>query len=209
MANAEKVRRLYDRRAAQYDERENVRWQETLRSLVFGRARGEVLEVGVGTGATFAYYPRDLAGLTGLDISEEMLAKARAKAGRLPFPVHFKVADFQRLPYPAETFDTVTSSLAFCGVPDPLLLFAEIRRVLRPGGQLLAVEHIRPSNSVLGVLADIGDPLYDRLVGCHLNRRTLDLLRQAGFGVTVLGRAFMGAGVAFAAEPVVRAPSPE
>ncbi len=201
MAGAPRVRRIYDRHAADYDRRENRSWQEALRADLFGRARGDVLELGVGTGVTFAHYPSTLVSLTGLDISEGMLARARAKAASLPFPVTLRVADFQTLPFADSSFDTVTSSLALCGIPDPRLLFAEIRRVLRPGGRLLALEHIRPPNPVLGLVADLGDPLYHHFMGCHLNRRTPDLLQAAGYTVTIIARRFLDIGVALVAAP--------
>jgi ubiquinone/menaquinone biosynthesis C-methylase UbiE len=158
MSDADRVRRIYDKRAAKYDEGGSQPWVEAYRTDLFGRARGDVLELGVGTGATFPYYPARLTSLTGLDISEGMLAQARPKAASLPFPVTLQAVDFQTLPFPDASFDTVASSLALCGIPDPGRLFTDIRRVLRPGGQLLALEHIRPPNPVLGVLTDIGDP---------------------------------------------------
>ena len=96
---------------------------------------------------------------------------------------------------------TVTSSLGLCGIPDPGRLFAEIRRVLRPGGQLLAMEHIRPPNPMLGLLADMADPFHHHFVGCHLNRRTPDLLRKAGYTVEILDRRFLNSGVALVAVP--------
>lgn len=201
MAEAEKVRRIYDRRAALYDAAMNRPWVDAMRADLFGRARGDVLELGVGTGATFAYYPANLAGLTGLDISEGMLALARPKAAALPFPVTLQVADFQTLPLPAASVDTVTSGLALCGIPDPGRLFAEIRRVLRPGGRLLALEHIRPPNPVLGALSDLTDPVFHHFVGCKLNRRTPDLLRDAGYTVTILNRQFLNAFVTLVAAP--------
>jgi len=201
---AEKVRRIYDKRAARYasyDPSAGQPWVEALRADLFGRARGDVLELGVGSGATFTHYPAQLAGLTGLDISEGMLALARSRAASLPFPVTLQVADFQTLPFPSASFDTVTSSLALCGIHDPGRLFDEIGRVLRAGGQLLAMEHIRPPNPVLGVFADIADPIYNRFAGCHLNRRTPDLLRSAGYTVTILNRRFLNAVVTLVAVP--------
>ncbi len=201
MSDAEKVRRIYDKRAAQYDAIIGSRWMGHLRADLFGRARGDVLELGVGTGVTFAYYPADLTGLTGLDISEGMLALARPKAASLPYPVTLQVADFQTLPFPDAQFDTVTSSLALCGIPDPARLFAEIRRVMRPGGRLLALEHIRPPNPILGIFADVGDPFNQHFVGCHLNRRTPDLLRRAGYTVTILDRRFFNSVIALIAAP--------
>ncbi len=197
MADAEKVRRIYNQEAASYDQRS--RGPEAMRGRLFGRARGEVLEVGVGTGATFAHYPADLHRLTALDISEEMLARAEAKAARLPYPVELRRADFQTLPFADGAFDTVVSSLALCGISDPMLMFAEIKRVLRPHGQLLALEHIRPPNPILGAVTSVLDPLYHQLVGCHLNRPTPTLLQKAGFQVQVLERRMLGGMVALMA----------
>jgi ubiquinone/menaquinone biosynthesis C-methylase UbiE len=201
MAEAERVRRIYDSRAAGYDALTRRQSLEQMGSALFSRARGAVLELGVGTGATFAHYPPDLISLTAVDISEGMLAHARPRAAALPFPVEFLTLDFQTLPLPDAAFDTVVSSLALCGIPDPALLFAEIRRVLRPGGQLLALEHIRPPNPLLGLAADLANPLNHHFVGCYLNRRTPDLLRAADFDVQVLDRRFFRALVSFIATP--------
>jgi ubiquinone/menaquinone biosynthesis C-methylase UbiE len=195
------VRRIYDKRAAKYDVRAGRSNIDALRADLFWRARGDVLEIGVGTGATFAHYPANLTSLTGLDISVEMLNIARPKAADVPFPVTLQVADFQNLPFPGAHFDTVTSSLALCGIPDPSGLFTEIRRVLRPGGQLLAVEHIRPPNPVIGLLTDLADPIHHRIIGCHLNRRTTDLLRRAGYRVTILNHRLLHAFITFVALP--------
>ena len=205
MAEAEKVRQIYDKRAAQYDRTvgpdTRLPWIEAMRADLFGRARGDVLELGVGSGATFAHYPANLTSLTGIDISDGMLSLARPRAASLSFPTTLEVGDFQALPFPDASFDTVTSSLALCGIPDPGLLFSEISRVLRAGGQLLALEHVRPPNPVIGVLTDIADPLQHHFVGCHLNRRTPDLLRSAGYTVTILDRRFLKAIITLVAVP--------
>ncbi|HUS16183.1 MAG TPA: methyltransferase domain-containing protein, partial [Chloroflexia bacterium] len=197
----EKVRQIYDKRAAEYDALMDRAWMDALRAGLFRQARGDVLEIGVGTGATFTHYPTDLTSLTALDISEGMLARARERAANLPFPVTLQMVDFQTLLFPDAAFDTVTSSLALCGIPDPARLFAEIRRVLRPGGRLLAVEHIRPPNPVLGLLADLANPINHHFVGCYLNRRTPDLLRAAGFTVTEGDRRFLRSVVTLVAMP--------
>jgi ubiquinone/menaquinone biosynthesis C-methylase UbiE len=200
VARPERVRAIYDRQAERYDSVGGADRLEKMRSTLFGRAHGDVLELGVGTGATFAHY-RGLSSLTGLDLSEKMLEKARARAVNLVFPVELRQADFQTLPFADKTFDTVSSSLGLCGIPNPALLFSEIRRVLRPGGRLLALEHIRPPNPVLGLVTDAIDPVWDRIVGCHVNRPTLNLLERAGFKLTVLERHLVGALVSVIAEP--------
>jgi ubiquinone/menaquinone biosynthesis C-methylase UbiE len=200
VAKPERVQAIYDRQAERYDAVAGAGRLETLRANLFARARGDVLELGVGTGATLAHY-RNLSSLTGLDLSEKMLEKARARAVNLGFPVDLRQADFQTLPFADASFDTVSSSLGLCGIPDPKLLFSEIRRVLRPSGRLLALEHIRPPNAVLGLVADAINPVWDRIVGCHVNRPTLDLLERSGFKLTVLERHLAGALVSVIAEP--------
>lgn len=201
MANARRVQRLYDRQASRYDARSASRRLDALRALLFAQASGDVLELGVGTGATFAHYPGTLVSLTGLDVSPEMLSRAQARATGLPFPARLVQHDFQTLPYGPASFDTVTSSLGLCGLPDPAGLFGEVRRVLRPGGQLLALEHVRPPQAWLGLVADGIDPLFERFVGCHANRPTPRLLREAGFTVEVLERRLAGILVAVRATP--------
>ncbi|QLG13414.1 methyltransferase domain-containing protein (plasmid) [Deinococcus sp. D7000] len=192
MANAERVQRLYDRVAARYDAAMRLRLLDGLRSRLLASARGDVLELGVGTGATLAHYPQAVQSLTALDLSGGMLHEAHLKALTLPFPVHFAQHDVQTLPFGDARFDTVVSSLGLCGIPDPARLFAEVRRVLRPGGRLLALEHVRPPNPWLGQVADLIDPVFDQVVGCHPNRPTPELLRAAGFVVKVRERHLGG-----------------
>lgn len=201
MADARRVQRLYDRAASRYDAWTRSHRLDQLRAHLLSRAAGDVLELGVGTGATFAHYPPGLTRLTALDLSAAMLRVARLKALTLPFPVQFVRRDFQTLPFEDGRFDTVVSSLGLCGIPDPARLFMEVRRVLRPGGQLLALEHVRPPNRWLGVAADLIDPVFDHLVGCHPNRPTAEWLRASGFTVQVVERRLAGILVALRAVP--------
>ncbi|OLV17286.1 class I SAM-dependent methyltransferase [Deinococcus marmoris] len=201
MANSERVQHLYDRAAKRYDAVTRQATLNALRARLLSGAFGDVLELGVGTGATFAHYPLSLHSLTALDVSGAMLRGARVKALPLPFPVRLMQRDFQTLPFPEGSFDTAVSSLALCGIPDPQRLFSELRRVLRPGGQLLALEHVRPPNALLASVANLLDPLFDHVVGCHLNRPTSELLHNAGFRVEVRERRLGGILVALKATP--------
>ncbi|GAA5512330.1 2-methoxy-6-polyprenyl-1,4-benzoquinol methylase, mitochondrial [Deinococcus carri] len=201
MANAQRVQRLYDRAASRYDAATRTQMLDELRSGLCAQARGDVLELGVGTGATFAHYLNALHSLTALDLSGAMLHEAHEKSLALPFPVHLMQRDFQTLPFEDARFDTVVSYLGLCGIPDPVGLFAEVRRVLRPGGQLLALEHVRPPHPWLGLVADLIDPAFDHVVGCHPNRRTAELLGAAGFAVRVQERRLGGLLVTLAATP--------
>jgi len=201
MATARRVQDIYDRLAKQYDRVARNHTLESLRSALLSQARGLVLELGVGSGATFSHYPPTLSSLTALDVSSTMLHAAQILALPLPFPVRLMQSDFQTLPFSDQSFDTVVSSLAFCGIPDPACLFADVRRVLKPGGQLLALEHVRPPNRLLGTVSDLIDPLFDQGIGCHPNRRTPALLQAAGFEVRLQDRRLGGILVSLVAIP--------
>jgi ubiquinone/menaquinone biosynthesis C-methylase UbiE len=191
MATPKRVREIYERHAASYDASVRSDTLESMRANLFSKARGDVLELGIGTGAALKHYGV-ISSLTGLDLSESMLALAREKAKNVAFKTDLRLQDFQTLEFENARFDTVTSSLGLCGIPDPERLFLEIRRVLKPGGILLALEHVRPPNVFLGLLADAIDPVWDRVVGCHANRKTLNLLEDAGFKVEMLERHYLG-----------------
>lgn len=201
MASSNRVRAIYDRQAANYDAVGSINGLEDMRSRLFAQAVGDVLELGIGTGATLRHY-RDISSLTGLDLSERMLEKARARSEGLPYRVRLEQQDFQTLAFPDASFETITSSLGLCGIPNPAQLFAEVRRVLKPGGALLALEHVRPPNLALGLGTDVIDPIWDYVVGCHLNRPTVRLLEHAGFQVTIHERRVLGAVVSLTAKPI-------
>lgn len=201
MAHAAHVRRIYDRVAAGYDGSGIGRLFDRLRARLLAQAAGDVLELGVGSGATFPFYTGAVRALTAIDVSPRMLDRARERAAGAAFPVTFLEADFQTLPFPDGAFDTVVASLALCGIPDPPALFAETRRVLRPGGALLALEHVRPGFAPLGLALDLLTPVSELAIGCAWNRRTPELLRAAGFDVSVRERRLMGVLVTLVARP--------
>jgi len=201
MARAQVVRRIYQRAAARYDSSGIAQVVDRLRGRVLREASGDVLDLGVGAGATFGFYSHAVRRVIGVDVSRAMLDRAHAAATGLAFGVDLLEVDFQMLTFRDRSFDTVVSSLALCGVPDPGALFGEIARVLRPGGRLLAVEHVRPRFPGLGVVADLSVPVTERLVGCSFNRRTPELARAAGFAVRELDRKMLGVFVAFVATP--------
>ena len=149
------VERVYDRTARFYDLMDGpMDWLggRRRRARVLGRAEGEVLEVGIGTGRNLSHYPSAVR-LTGVDLSEQMLARAVRRAAKLGAEVSLEHADVERLPFAADTFDTVAATCVFCSVADPATALREIRRVLRPHGTLHMMEHIRPAREPLGRLA--------------------------------------------------------
>jgi ubiquinone/menaquinone biosynthesis C-methylase UbiE len=158
-----------------------------VRRACFGRARGRILELGVGTGANLTAYAHG-SQVIGVDESAAMLAGARAKTTTPLFRM-----DAARLGFADASFDAVAGSLVFCSIPDPLAALAEVRRVLRPGGRLFLLEHVRGAHPMMAGLTDALDvPWYAMNGSCHLNRETERLVAEAGFGVVEARRRLAG-----------------
>jgi ubiquinone/menaquinone biosynthesis C-methylase UbiE len=171
----------YNRAAPYYDlmeiisERTFSSWRREL--LAF--AKGKVLEVGVGTGKNFPYYP-DGVDVTGLDIADKMLFHAQLRADKLGFPVHLMEGDVQSLPFPENSFDTAVATFVFCSVPNPVLGLKELGRVVRSSGEILLLEHVRIDRPVIGLLMDLLNPAFVHLLGPNINRRTVENVEKAG-----------------------------
>jgi len=150
-------------------------------------ASGRVLELGAGTGANLPHYPA-LAELTLTEPDAAMRRRLAPRAAGAPFPVEVLDAPAEALPVADGTMDAVVCTLVLCSVDDPLQALSEARRVLRPGGRLLFLEHVRAEGRVAR-WQDRVDPVSRRLCGgCHPNRDTVAAIRRAGFAVTALRR---------------------
>lgn len=176
------IRRRYDRQARLYDLKNAVMerlvfadWRRSLWARVDGK---QILELGVGTGANFPFYPRD-ARVTAVDFSEGMLAQASARAAREGIPVDLRLMDCQTLSFPDESFDSVVATWVFCSVPDPVRGLKEAGRVCRREGKIFLLEHVR-SDSWFGRVMDVLNPLVVRLTGANINRRTVENVIRAG-----------------------------
>ena len=192
--DTEWVRRYWDRSAGAYDR--SIGFFEKLmlgdgRQWIGSRARGDVLEIGVGTGRNLAEYPPEIR-LTGIDISQEMLRRARARASEVGRDVELSVADAQRLDFPDARFDTVVFSLALCSIPDDRAAVREAKRVLRPGGRLLAIEHVRSPRRPVVAVERVIDAITSRLQGDHMLREPIDQLRAEGFELEEVERSKLG-----------------
>jgi len=198
----ERVREKYDRRAAYYDLMEAAvePFLAGLRRRLWQRARGLVLEIGVGTGKNLAFYPPGVR-VVAIDFSPEMLKQARRRSQRLGVEVDLRLMDAQNLEFPDQTFDTIITSCVFCSVPDPVLGLREARRVCKPDGQILMLEHVRSEGRVLGPAMDLLDPPFARLTGVHINRRTVQNLQRAGWKVVEVERVLGDVVLLIRAEP--------
>lgn len=152
------------------------------RKEILHQAKGTILEVGVGTGSSFKDYPPDKQ-IFAVDISQEMLRRAHEKLKNYSGTVQLRLEDVQNLPFKDETFDTVFSSLVFCSVLDPVKGLSELHRVLKKGGQLLMLEHVRSESKTLGNLMDRLNPFVAKYGVDNINRDTVENLRKAGFKV--------------------------
>ncbi|MEM4302206.1 MAG: methyltransferase domain-containing protein, partial [Candidatus Caldarchaeum sp.] len=144
---------------------------------------GRVLEVGVGTGLNFPYYPKD-AQITAIDLSDKMLECAHQHTARRDYSnLELLPMDAQALAFPHESFDFVVATFVFCSAPDPVLGLSELRRVCKRDGRIVLLEHMRPENPWLGKLFDLLNPLVVRLMGANINRRTVENVRRAGLEI--------------------------
>lgn len=177
----EVIRKRYDRTARFYD------WMDTMipdaiRRAAIVQAAGKVLEVGVGTGKNLPYYRKECE-VTGIDFSPGMLAKARQKADLSKVPVTLMEMDAQQMSFADNTFDTVVATCVFCSVPDPVQGLREVRRVCKPEGQIILLEHVRSENPVLGWLMDVLNPVSLYLIGSNINRQTVENVKTAGIDI--------------------------
>lgn len=194
VAESDRIRRLYEKEAPKYDRQ--MRFFDWLlfaggREWVCSQVEGEVLEIAVGTGRNLRHYPEGVK-LTGIEFSPAMLEIARVRAAELGREVDLRVGDAQALDFPDASFDSVACTLALCPIPDDRAAVAEIRRVLRPGGRLLLLEHVRSPAAPIRLGERLLEPLTVRFEGDHLLREPLDHLRAEGFEVQQVLRSKLG-----------------
>jgi ubiquinone/menaquinone biosynthesis C-methylase UbiE len=171
----------YDRISYVYDIMES-----TVEHLMFGKWRqmilsdlsGCVLDFGVGTGKNLKYYPGSCS-VVGIDISSKMLDHAKKRAKDMN-NVSLFVMDGEHLAFDDDSFDYVVTTFVLCSVPDPVTALKEMKRVCKPDGMVINMEHMKSKHVILSMIEDIFNPLTFGAMGVNINRRTLENIRKAG-----------------------------
>lgn len=187
-------KRVWDKTAPGYDRQIAFferNWFGGGREWLGERARGRVLEVAVGTGRSFPYYPAGVT-VTGIELSPAMLAIASQRATSLGRDVTLREADAEHLPFDDASFDTITCALALCTIPSPVAAVGEMRRVLAPGGRLLLLDHIASTWPPLYAAQWLAERITIRTAGEHFTRRQLPLVTAAGFQIAEAERLKAG-----------------
>jgi ubiquinone/menaquinone biosynthesis C-methylase UbiE len=178
-------RRVWDKSAPNYDRQialfERV-WFAGGREWLGARARGRVLEVAIGTGRNLPHYQPGVT-ITGIELSPGMLAIARRRATDLGLAADLREADAEHLPFGDASFDTVVCALALCTIPHPAAAIAEMNRVLVPGGSLLLLDHVASTWPPVRAAQWIVEQITARVEGEYFTRRSMPLVRAAGFRV--------------------------
>ena len=193
-AETERVRTIQDKEAPRYDRQisffERVLFGDG-REWVCSQAEGEVLELAAGTARNLSFYPSRVK-ITAIELSPEMLAIGRKRAEGLGHEVDLRQGDVQNLEFADESFDTVVCTLGLCTIPDPRQAVAEAHRVLRPGGKLILLEHVRSPSRPVRAVERLLDPISVRFQADHLTREPLEYLEAEGFEVERLERSKWG-----------------
>ncbi|MEN8161307.1 MAG: class I SAM-dependent methyltransferase, partial [Myxococcota bacterium] len=201
---------FYERRLFPHVLEIGMRALDELRAPALAEAEGEVLEIGFGTGLNLPHYPTAIDKVVTVDPMDALSERVQARIDASSFPVerHHLPAD-RRLPFDDDRFDCITMTWTLCTIPDPGAALQEMRRVLKPGGTLLFIEHGRSDDPRVARWQDRWNPVQNVIAcGCNVNRKIDALVEQAGFELRALdrflaeraprmfGEMYRGAGVA-------------
>lgn len=155
-------------------------------------ASGKVLEVGIGSGLNLPFYAQGVETLVGVDPSGELWKMARKRAAKVPFPVEYVGLSGETIPVADQTFDTVLTTWTLCSIAEPIKALEEMRRVLKPHGRLIFVEHGLAPDRQVQVWQTRLNPLWRRMAGgCNLNRAMDTLIQTAGFRITRIETGYL------------------
>ena len=181
---------IWEKHAPDYDKQMNFMDKRLFvggREWLTARAKGRVLEVAIGTGRNLRFYPPDVD-LIGVDLSRATLEIALGRLEREGRSVPLVECDGQALPFPDDSFDTVIAGLCMCNFPDPIQAVGEMKRVLKPGGSVVALDHVKSPVLPVRAVQRAINPLSVRFMGDHMTREPLEYYLHHGFEVIELER---------------------
>ena len=192
----DRLQDVYDEIADEYEKRvwfdQYILGLARQRKQLMSKARGKILDVACGTGLNFSFFPA-ASPITAVDLSPRMLDRARQKATALNLKVQTLVMNAEKLEFEDGTFDTVASTLSTCTFPDPIQALREMKRVCRPNGLILLLEHGHSSVSWLANFQDRNVVQhYHQNAGCRWNQDPLDLIKSADIKILKSKRAVLG-----------------
>ncbi len=187
MKNSLRTIKKYNRNAKFYDsfsKRSEKRWFSKWKKQFLPPLEGKVLEVGIGTGKSMEYY-NDEVKVIGIDFSKEMLKKAKERLTKLHKKnIILKQMDVENLKFKDNSFDYVVTSCVFCSVPNPVKGLKEIRRVLKPTGKLIMIEHVLSKNLLIAFIEHIHNPITKLFMGVNISRNTKQNILDSGMKIT-------------------------
>ncbi|RYG73508.1 class I SAM-dependent methyltransferase [Lentibacillus lipolyticus] len=180
--------RLYDAIMRPLEKRKFKR----IRTKLVEQATGKVLEIGSGTGANFPYY-RNTVSVDAIEPNPVMRERSQKNRAQSPASIQVWDAAAEQLPFEDDTFDSVVTTLVLCTVPDPVQALKEVLRVAKPGAAILLFEHVRVDQPVMEKVQDMLTPLWKHIChGCHLNRDTLETVKQTGIQISTVQAHYKG-----------------
>ncbi|MCH1624537.1 class I SAM-dependent methyltransferase [Ferdinandcohnia quinoae] len=189
MTNPKSIR-IFDRQAKSYEKRRRKLQLARERSRLLKDAKGSILELSVGAGNNFPFYPSGVH-VTAVDFSPKMIEKAKEAAEEYGIDCEFVVSDVEGIELPENHFDTIVSTLSLCAYEKPEKVLEKMKYWVKPGGRILLFEHGKSTNSVYAWLQNRFDALSVRFVGCHQNRDILKMVSNAGIEIKQLEKLML------------------
>jgi demethylmenaquinone methyltransferase/2-methoxy-6-polyprenyl-1,4-benzoquinol methylase len=156
-------------------------WFSKWRKDILSGLSGRVLDLGIGTGKNIPYYP-DECEVVGVDISDMMLSHAKEKAAHKNNISLFQM-DAEKLAFKDDSFDCVITTFVLCSIPDPIAALKEMKRVCKPDGVVVNLEHMKSENRIIAFIEDLFNPLTVAITGVNINRETVENAKKAGLNV--------------------------
>jgi ubiquinone/menaquinone biosynthesis C-methylase UbiE len=185
----EKLVKKFDRQVKIYENNRENRTLAPQRKKLLKHAYGKVLEVGIGAGANFPYYSKDVY-ITGVDFSPMMINSAKSAANQYGITADLIVADVDELQFESDSFDCVVSTLTLCGYKNPVHVLNKFNDWCKEDGKILLLEHGLSSNRILSFTQKIINPIYKKMSGCHGNRDMLEIVTRSKLNIELSERSW-------------------